>query len=254
MLASIEHGNRTLKVDLSKPLDISVAVGPNGPRAWFVEEARISPVINQHFTGSVKLGGNVNFKDIYFNPHGHGTHTESVGHIANENVFIDEALKQYFFIARLVSVTPELVVEDAQWRKMGDHVITKSQLQPLVADTDCEALIVRTLPNQKEKRSKNYSNTNFCYLDDDALAWLAAKGIQHLLVDLPSVDRESDGGMLKGHRAFWNYPNETRKHCTITEFVFVPDEIIDGEYFLNLQVSSFENDAAPSRPLLFPIL
>ena len=102
--------------------------------------------------------------------------------------------------------------------------------------------------------SSNYSDTNFCYLESEALAWLAAIGVKHLLLDLPSVDRESDGGELLGHRAFWCYPQATRRDCTITEMIFVPDEVKDGIYFMNLQVAAFDNDAAPSRPLLFPIL
>jgi hypothetical protein len=39
--------------------------------------------------------------------------------------------------------------------------------------------------------------------------------------------------------------------CTITELAFVPDDVKDGLYLLNLQVAPFDNDAAPSRPLLF---
>jgi arylformamidase len=72
-------------VDLSKPIDISIPLGPDGPRAWYVAPMSIAPVINAHFTGSVALGGSVNFRDVKFNPHGHGTHTETVGHITKEN-------------------------------------------------------------------------------------------------------------------------------------------------------------------------
>jgi len=114
-----------------------------------------------------------------------------------------------------------------------------------------EAVVIRTLPNSFEKLEQNYSSTNFTYIEDEALKWLAEQNVLHLLVDLPSVDREHDGGLLKAHHAFWNYPNKTREHATITEFVFVDDEIADGTYLLNLQVAPFENDAAPSRPVLF---
>lgn len=77
MIANIEHKGRNFKVDLAAPIDIYIPLSAHGPRAWYVDPMRISPVISQHFTGSIQLGGSVNFNDIYFNPHGHGTHTES---------------------------------------------------------------------------------------------------------------------------------------------------------------------------------
>jgi len=92
-------------VDLSKPIDISIPLSPDGPRAWYVDKMRIEPVQNDAFTGSVKLGGSVNFNDIHFNPHGHGTHTESYGHISKDVVSINSVLNQFFFVAELISIT-----------------------------------------------------------------------------------------------------------------------------------------------------
>jgi hypothetical protein len=79
-------------------------------------------------------------------------------------------------------------------------------------------------------------------------------GVQHLLIDLPSVDREEDGGALAAHHLFWNVPAAPNFQKTITELIYVPNEISDGDYILNLQVSNFANDAAPSRPMLFDLM
>ncbi len=79
------------------------------------------------------------------------------------------------------------------------------------------------------------------------------RGIKHLLIDQPSVDKEEDGGALAAHKAFWNIPKNPELHATITELIFVPDEVEDGLYLLNLQVAPMENDAAPSRPVLFQL-
>lgn len=76
----------------------------------------------------------------------------------------------------------------------------------------------------------------------------------HLLIDLPSVDKEHDGGKLTAHKTFWNYPKAPRKEATITEMIFVPNAVKDGLYLLNLQVAPFENDASPSRPVIYPLL
>ncbi|MCH2217623.1 MAG: cyclase family protein, partial [Flavobacteriales bacterium] len=80
-----------------------------------------------------------------------------------------------------------------------------------------------------------------------------AKEIKHLLIDLPSVDKEKDDGLLLAHHGFWNTLGELRLDATITEFIYVPNSVEDGTYFLNLMVAPFENDASPSRPVLFTI-
>ena len=78
-------------------------------------------------------------------------------------------------------------------------------------------------------------------------------GIDHLLIDLPSVDKEVDGGKLSAHHAFWQYPHNTKLERTITEMIYVSNTVYDGSYLLNLQIASFENDASPSKPLLFQL-
>jgi len=40
---------------------------------------------------------------------------------------------------------------------------------------------------------------------------------------------------------------------TITEMIFVPNKIKDGNYLLQLQVINFSGDAAPSRPIIYPL-
>ena len=98
-----------------------------------------------------------------------------------------------------------------------------------------------------------YAHTNPPYLLEEAAQFLAETNVEHLLIDLPSVDKEKDGGALLAHKAFWNVEQETRSNATITEFIFVPNSVKDGTYFLNLQFASFENDASPSRPVLYGI-
>ena len=110
------------------------------------------------------------------------------------------------------------------------------------------------MPNLPEKKSKKYSNTNPTYLSEEAAVYLKEKGIKHLLIDLPSVDKEKDGGKLLAHNAFWNTSGDVRMDATITEFIFVPNAVDDGEYLLNLMIAPFENDATPSKPILYKIL
>jgi len=254
MIAHFEHKGKTYTINLAHPHDISIVLHADGPRAWYADKMRIAPVINRYFTGSVALGGNVNFNDIQFNPHAHGTHTETLGHIAREMVSIEHGLERYWWLAKLISLTPALADVDGAGVKKGDSIITLEQLQQAIGNDTPEALIIRTLPNNNTKQHANYSNTNFTFMQPAAAAWLAQLGVQHLLVDMPSIDREEDEGMLLAHHAFWNYPEQPRMKVTITEMIYADNSITDGTYFLNLQVASFRNDAAPSRPILYKIL
>jgi len=226
-------------------IDISIAfrTDKNATSAWYVGPIKIEPVRGEGLVGSVAEGGSVNFKNITLNPHGNGTHTECVGHIAPECFSINQHLKQWMFDAALISIEPIKVGNDL--------VITLNQIQQAVGSEIPEALVLRTLPNDSNKLFKQYSKSNPPYLESKAAAWMAEVGINHLLLDLPSVDREMDEGALAAHKAFWSYPESPRFQATITELIFVPNFVLDGRYLLNLQVAPIESDASPSRPVLF---
>ena len=238
----------TTYIDTAEPIDLSIALSNDerNPRAWYVDPPRFEPVRTEHYVGSIKEGGSVNFRDIYFNPHGHCTHTECLGHITEEVHSINETMSQFFFKAQVISILPKRIVRD---NGDVDFVITKEQLSKF--DLDCEALVVRSLPNDRLKTSKNYSSTNPAYFDIGCVPLLHKAGVNHLLIDLPSVDRENDGGELVFHHAFWEVPQNPNFKRTITELIFVENSILDGNYIMNLQVAAFNNDAAPSRPLLY---
>ena len=253
MLATINN----LNFDLSKPIDISIPLSntDQNPIAWYIDKPVIEPVVFGDWIGKVSEGkSSTNFNNIFFNPHGHGTHTECLGHITREFYSINKCLKQFFFMAQLISIEPE---------KIGaDFIITQNQIKQKIDSfallgLPLEALIIRTLPNLESKKSLKYSNTNPPYLEENAAIYIRALGIKHLLIDLPSVDKEQDEGKLLAHKSFWNVQNvddlnvDARLDCTITEMIFVANEVTDGEYLLNLQIASFENDASPSKPVLY---
>lgn len=234
-------------IDLSKPLDISIPLrgDASNVNAWYLMHPSIEPHKEGDFVGKVSEGASTNFNDIWFNPHAHGTHTECVGHITEDFHSVNQSLKRYFFKAEVITLAPE--------KYEDDFVISLKQLKYALGRKKREALIIRTLPNMKDKLVKQYSNSNPPYILEDAAEFLMESGIDHLLIDLPSVDKEKDEGALLAHKAFWNTNGEVRKHATITEFIYVPNAVIDGTYFLNLQVAPFENDASPSRPVLYKI-
>lgn len=248
MITTIQYNSRKLKIDLSQPLDISIPIkgSKSNVNAWYIGEPKIEPEVFDGDTISVAEGAAVNFNTITFNPHSHGTHTETVGHITKEKYSVNKYLKQFFFLSEVVTVAPE---------KLGDdYVISAKQLQFALGNKKREGLVVRTMPNTRDKKSRQYSNTNWTYFQEDAIKLLVKKGIKHLLIDLPSVDREEDGGELKGHNTFWNTKGKIRKDATITELIYVSNKIEDGMYILNLQIAPFENDATPSKPILYKVI
>lgn len=249
MIATIFHRGKDFKVDFFKPIDISIPLSTdkNCVSAWYVSPMKLEPVVNGNWVGDVNQGGSVNFRNITFNPHGNGTHTECVGHISKEFYTINKNLQRFLFVAELITILPTQL-------ENGDYVITKKALQICLHDVIApEALVIRTLSNGVNKLTHQYSNTNPPYILKEGIEYLNELGIEHLLIDMPSIDRELDEGKLEAHHTFWNYPTNTQLHKTITEFIYVPNEVYDGTYILNLQIASFENDASPSKPVLYKV-
>jgi len=248
MLAAIKYNTKNYKIDFTKPIDISIAIDASkqNVNAWYVDGPKIFP---EDFEGQkikVSEGAAVNFNNIEFNPHSHITHTECAGHITEEVHSVNQNLNQYFFLSEVVTIAPTQIEDD--------FVITKKQLQFVLGNKKRDAIVIRTLPNLADKKSAQYSNTNPPYILEEAVIYLREKGIKHLLIDLPSVDRESDEGKLLSHNAFWNTAGKLRLDATITEFIFVPNTVEDGTYFLNLMIAPFENDASPSKPILYALV
>lgn len=256
MADSITINGRTMAIDLSKPIDISMPLRFNGPQpnAYGVEPATSEPCAAGEIIGDTRQGGSCNFEQYTFIPHCNGTHTECVGHITDERISVRDCLQDAMARALLVSIEPVNV-----GREM---LITADLLREAMAGGTLElqsALIIRTLPNGDEKLTRQYNGVLMPpYFTAEAIEYVVKCGFMHLLVDLPSIDRLFDDGKLTNHRIFWNVePGRrevsaaTRISATITELIYVPAEGPDGEYLLNLQIAPFASDAAPSRPVIF---
>ncbi|MCB0736795.1 MAG: cyclase family protein [Bacteroidetes bacterium] len=239
MKATIEFNSKTYHWNTDEGIDLSIPVSPQGPSAYGIPNAKFSTYVDGGFIGNVNQGGSCNVNDILINPHGNGSHTECVGHISKEPVSINKTLKQELLIAELISVTATEIIEP--------ELLNLHHLE-----AGCNALIIRTLPNSTDKKQRNWYGTNPPYLSVNAMKHLNENGIEHLLVDLPSVDAETDGKLV-GHHAFFGYPENKNSKKTITELIYIPDSVADGVYLLNLQVAPIENDAAPCKPIIYQL-
>jgi len=268
MTISIEINGRTETVDINNPIDISIPMQFNGPQpnAYGVEKAVASACETGEIVGDTRRGGSCNFEQYTFIPHCNGTHTECVGHITNERIHIIDCLKDTFIPAMLVSVEPESArdVKETYSVNFGDSdpLITRNVLEDRLSDLALNsAVIIRTLPNDDSKLTREYTDKIPPYFSTEAIDYILSSGVKHLLVDTPSIDRLYDEGKLSNHRTFWGIePGSfeinpaTRMNDTITELIYVPNEVEDGRYLLNLQIAPFATDAAPSRPVLFRTL
>lgn len=235
-------------------IDISIPIRFNGPQpnAFGVEAATAVSL------GDTRNGSSVNFDQYTFIPHCNGTHTECVGHVTDERISVLDCLQDVMIAAVLVSVEPlqignDLVIDLASLK----NAIVQPPATAGGSDVEPTALIVRTLPNDDSKLTRRYDVYSIPpYFSADAIEYIVGCGFRHLLVDVPSLDRLDDP-TLPAHRKFWNVEMgshevnaNTRMNSTITELVFVPDEVADGEYLLNLQIAPFVADCSPARPIL----
>lgn len=276
MIFSVETSNGHYKIDSANPIDISIPLDFGGaqPNAFGVERAMATACETGAFVGDTRRGGSCNFEQVKFIPHCNGTHTECVGHITNERISIHDCLKDAFVFAALISIEPENANETTETYPVElnetDKLITRKVIERALDNLENRkskiekqkfaALIVRTLPNDAGKKSRAYMENLPPFFSTEAMNYIAEKKVNHLLVDVPSLDRTFDAGKLSNHRIFWNVaPGECATnaasliHNTVTEMIFVADEIRDGTYLLNLQIAAFAADASPSRPVLFVI-
>ncbi len=265
----VRIAGRTYRAESSAPIDISIPLRFDGrqPGTYGVPRASARAYEDGRFVGDTRRGGSCNFEEYRLVPHCNGTHTECVGHIAHERIAIHTTLQTSLMPATLVTVTPaETSATGESYRpdkKPEDHLITAKDLHHALRESPpefLEALVIRTLPNDEGKKSRDYRLVQPPFFSLEAMEYLVSLNIRHLLVDTPSVDRLLDEGLLSVHRIFWAVPQgsfdidpENHSPKTITEMIFVPDEIRDGPYLLELQIPPFVADAAPSRPVLYPI-
>jgi len=281
----MNFGNGEVSVDLTNPISLAIDLdfSQAQPRHFGAPPATSRPFAVPGFSGSVAHGASCNCQTLTLIPHCNGTHTECVGHLTREPVDAHRVAPLGLLPTLLVSIEP---IDAATSREStdpipqpGDKLITRQALERswlaatafdattgaraeprAPAPFEPRALIIRTLPNTPTKRHRDYSDSTPPYLSREAAELLVDRGIEHLVVDLPSIDRSHDEGRLTAHRIFFGLPpgstelaQATRARATVTELAYIPDAVTDGLYLLELQVPALGGDAVPSRPLLYAL-
>jgi kynurenine formamidase len=231
------------------------------PVHFDAEPAAAKPYRSGDFVGDLVQGGSCTVEQLHLTPHCNGTHTETRLHIAEDGWTVAKSLTQlgaFVTPASLITVSPVSAqdTEDSYVPEMvsTDRVITRATLAAAcdsVPDEFLQAVLIRTLPNEQGKQREQYTAAMApAFLSLSAAEYLVERGVEHLLVDVPSVDRYHDEGKLSVHHIFLA---ACRPLATITEMIYAPNCLPDGPYLLNLHCPSFDTDAVPSRPVLLPL-
>ena len=270
MEARVALGEREARVAIDSPVSLALQLDFDGPqpRHFGAPRASAKAFEAEGFAGTVLRGASCNCEVISLVPHCNGTHTECVGHLTRERLDASRVAPLGLLPALLLTVAPESarsVSEDSDPEPQdADLLVTRAALErawPGALPFAPRALIVRTRPQRPGELARDDSREPPPYLSRQAAALLLERGIAHLVVDLPSVDRTHDQGRLTAHRIFFGLPagssalaQALRPAATITELACVPDEVADGACLLEIQVPALGGDAVPSRPLLYRLL
>lgn len=272
------HQSRQFEVDMSQGHDISRKVrfideAESDP--GFVPKASRKPFSSGDFVGAVEKGGPCNVDRLDWIPHCHGTHTETAAHILkypwqvlskkqqHSVPVVSNVCPKEFLKAALITVEPVKASDaDDTYRpnfEDTDRIVTGQGVEKALAAVDVgtvDALILRT----DDALYDFNSGAETPFLSVEAMQAVVKSGVDHLLLDLPSVDRLNDEGHLTAHHIFWNVPEhesvatgESWLQKTITEMVTIDNKLKDGLYLLNLQCAPFVSDAAPSRAVIYPL-
>ena len=247
----VKHNSLEYTLKNCNAFDLSIQnnFSDQAPTFYNAKQPKNVAFESNHFIGDVKQGGSCNVPVVSLNIHCNGTHTECEGHVNDSSLSVIDVCPIGFIPASIISVKPENAWgtnESYHVQIKEDLVVTKKSIEGKINDL-CSALIIRTNPNEDSKKSRNYNEKSAPFFTHQAIDYITSKGIKHLLVDLPSIDKSDDGGQLGNHKRFFKHGK------TISEFLFIDNALEDGFGFLNIQIPNWSLDAAPSRPIFYKV-
>ena len=262
-------GESRYRVNLDQPRDISIPLRFDGAHlsVFGAPQPRREPYATESFVGDVRQGGSCNCDIFSFAAHTSGTHTECVGHISSVPIAIHEVLQDSLIPVTLITIALQTALETNDTYEPAlrphDRLITRAALEQSLHGCNpafLEGVVIRTTPNGPVKFAQDYDKVRPGFFSIEGIRYLTELGVNHLLTDIPSIDRLDDEGKLTNHHIFWEVPlghhpavGKNYSVRTVTELIYVADNIVDGVYVLNLQIAPFMADASPCRPILYEL-
>ena len=236
-----------MNTDEGMDLSIRNDFSGSAPIFYGSEQPKANALRSNDFIGDIKEGGSCNVPVVTLDIHCTGTHTESIAHVIDSEEKISDVCPYGMIPAWLTSVElceANHTNESYHCDIASNLLITKKELQKNISES-YSALIIRTLPNDDSKKTRDYDVKPAPFFTNDAIDHINELGVKHLLVDIPSIDKANDGGQLENHKRFF------KQGKTISELLFIPNDLKDGFGFLQIQIPNWGLDVAPSRPIFY---
>jgi kynurenine formamidase len=253
--------DKTRAFRLTEPAPVSrevdffpVTKAPNGfslPRI-----SRKTFVYKDKFIGNVGEGGACNVDILNYVPHGL-THIETSAHILmqDENAVTikDIPVQNLSGLVYLLDIT-DIDAEAGRSVRWQD---VEAKLKKITLPIRMLALKTQA---SLQPRDTDFSGKDFLYLSPETAEKLHdfKPRINCLLLDLPSIDRESDGGKLAAHRHFFGLPQkgcrwEDKEKRTLVELAWFSD-LQEGYYYAFITPQRFQTNAVSTGIVFHPLL
>ncbi len=239
-------------VEASRPVRLAP---PEAPNAFSLPPLQAEAhEVPGWFVGDVRRGGSCNVEVLRCTAHGL-THVETAAHLLDPSGAP----------STIADLPPERLAGLLLLADLSDLGDRPGERVP--PDRIVEALAAPGLPvamlGLKTRASAlppatDFTGTDCLALSPEAAAAVREAGILTLVVDLPSLDPERDGGRMRAHRAFFGLPEagcrgadpESRAVVELAWFGALPA----GYYYAVVTPARFAVPAVPTGLFLYPVL
>lgn len=215
-------------------------------QAFYLPNFQVAPVQLDGFIGDTDRGGSCNVNQISFTPH-NLTHIETAAHIIKSGPTVkDIPIQTMHGICQVIDLS------DAEF---PDNYIHPDHIKSQLLDHSIQILAIKT-PASIIPADHDFSGTDPLSLHPTTGKYLSEHhpDIKLLIVDLPSVDQEDDGGKLLAHRYFLEIEgNSTSKRKAIIELAYFSEIKSSGRYYAIITPARVDLDAMITDVVLFDL-
>ncbi|MDH5404684.1 MAG: cyclase family protein [Candidatus Heimdallarchaeota archaeon] len=229
----------TLGSPISASREVQFNPTPKSSGAFYLPPFQISTFeVKNIFVGDILRGGSCNVTIHNYSPH-NLTHLETSLHIVDNGIPVSAIPNKHLNgILYLIDLTKTYDQDDEciKWDDISEQI---TNLHPSVT-----FIALKTYSSTLDQ-FHDFSGEDPLFLDPFAAKMihdLKNNKINGLILDLPSIDKETDGGKLLAHRNFLGLPREGIK-STVEEFRF----IVELAYFENLQQGYYYLNITPPK-------
>lgn len=249
---------RTFRLTNPRPVSREVHFYPQtkAPNGFFLP--RISSttfVYKDQFTGDVQKGGSCNVDILGCVPHGL-THIETSAHILvqDEHAVTIKDIPVQNLSGPVYVIDVSSLDAGAGTALQWQHIEKKLKNISLPVSMLAIKTKASLLPQDTD-----FSGKDFLYLGPDTARQLHdfKPQIKCLLLDLPSIDREHDGGKLSAHRNFFGLPEKGHRHedkekRTLVELAWFSG-LEEGYYYAFITPQRFQTNAVSTGIVFYSL-